>query len=212
MRWWSGLVRQGLTPAGDARHRSGFTRPPIQLAGTDLFGRERRMWVRCNNRRAAVCPSCSDLYARDTWQLVHAGCAGGHHDMPASIAWRPQVFRHVDRPELRPSAQRHGPGVPRPPADRRVPALSARETIVVQPTPEDTDPRVGEPLCGECYDYAGHVLFSWHLPELWRRCTIALRRRLAIDLRSSGDDPGSVRVSFVKVVEMQARVIPPFTP
>ena len=75
-------------------------------------------------------------------------------------------------------------------------------------TYKDTDPRVGEPLCGECYDYAGHVLFSWHLPELWRRCTIALRRRLAIDLRSSGGDPGSVRVSFVEVVEMQARAIP----
>ena len=28
------------------------------------------------------------------------------------------------------------------------------------------DERVGQPLCPECYDYAGHVLFAWHLPEL----------------------------------------------
>jgi hypothetical protein len=186
----------------------GFCAAPIQLAGTDVFGRERRMWVRCNNRRAAVCPSCSDLYARDTWQLVHAGCAGGHHDMPASIAWRPQVFVTLTAPSFGPvhscmgrvCCDHQGIG-----GFRRCPH---GKPLWCSRTHEDTDPRVGEPLCGECYDYAGHVLFSWHLPELWRRFTIALRRRLAVELRSSGGDPGSVRVSFVKVVEMQARAIP----
>ena len=57
----------------------GFCAHPIQLTGTDEIGRDRVVWTRCNNRRAQVCPSCSDLYARDTWQLVHAGTAGGHH-------------------------------------------------------------------------------------------------------------------------------------
>jgi hypothetical protein len=67
---------------------------------------------------------------------------------------------------------------------------------------------MGQPLCGDCYDYTGHVLFTWQLPELWRRFTITLRRRLAATLRAVGADPGTVRVSFVKVVEMQARAIP----
>jgi hypothetical protein len=67
---------------------------------------------------------------------------------------------------------------------------------------------VSQPLCGDCYDYTGHVLFTWHLPELWRRFTIILRRRLAATLRAAGTDPATVRVSFVKVVEMQARAIP----
>ncbi len=70
------------------------------------------------------------------------------------------------------------------------------------------DPIVGQPLCGQCYDYVGHVLFTWHLPELWRRFTIALRRAVAAQLRARGMDRGSVRVSFVKVVELQARAIP----
>ena len=81
---------------------AGFCAAPIQLAGTDRFGRERSVWVRCNNRRASVCASCSDLYARDTWQLVHAGLHGGHHRMPASIAEHPQVFVTLTAPGFGP--------------------------------------------------------------------------------------------------------------
>jgi len=75
---------------------------------------------------------------------------------------------------------------------------------------EATDPVLGEPLCPDCYDYTGHVLFSWHAPELWRRFTIGLRRLVARALRSLGEDPRGVRVSFVKVVELQRRGVPHF--
>src|ERR1700731_880269 len=64
----------------------GFCANPIPLAGLDELGREHRVFTRCNNRRAVACPSCSDLYARDTWQLVHAGLHGGHHDMPITVS------------------------------------------------------------------------------------------------------------------------------
>jgi hypothetical protein len=67
---------------------------------------------------------------------------------------------------------------------------------------------VGQPLCLECYDYRGHVLFTWWAPELWRRFTIAVRRVLRQELRRRGEDPDAVAVSFVKVVELQARAIP----
>lgn len=70
------------------------------------------------------------------------------------------------------------------------------------------DPAVGQPLCRQCYDYLGHVLFTWHLPELWRRFTIALRRAIVTELKAIGVKPDSVRVSFVKVIELQARAIP----
>ena len=70
------------------------------------------------------------------------------------------------------------------------------------------DPIVGQPLCGQCYDYFGHVPFTWHLPELWRRFTIALRRAVAARLRAhAGMDRGS-HEEFVKVVELQARAVP----
>jgi hypothetical protein len=38
---------------------------------------DRMLLIRCGNRRAAVCPSCSYEYAGDMWQLLYAGAAGG---------------------------------------------------------------------------------------------------------------------------------------
>ena len=71
----------------------------------------------------------------------------------------------------------------------------------------EDDRRLGEPLCAECYDYVGHVLWQWHAPELWRRFTIALGRQLA---RNAGVSRRFfarrlARVSYTKVAEFQAR-------
>ena len=72
----------------------------------------------------------------------------------------------------------------------------------------EDDPRLGEPLCGDCYDYPGHVAFNWWAPELWRRFTITLRRVLA---RRFGLTSGALgrrcRLSFVKVAEYQRRAV-----
>ena len=46
----------------------------------------------------------------------------------------------------------------------------------------EDDPELGTPLCADCYDYPGHLAFNWYAPELWRRFTIALRRRIATHL------------------------------
>ncbi|OOK67469.1 putative plasmid replication initiator protein [Mycobacterium kansasii] len=85
----------------------GFCAHPIQLVGADEYRRDRVVWTRCNNRRAHICPSCSDLYARDTWQLVHAGAAGGHHGMPITVADRPQVFLTLTAPATGPFMRPH---------------------------------------------------------------------------------------------------------
>lgn len=192
----------------------GFCAHPIQLTGTDEFGRDRVVWTRCNNRRAQICPSCSDLYARDTWQLVHAGTAGGHHDIPEAVADRPQVFVTLTAPSygpvhttsragdkrLRVCRDHHGTG-----GYRRCPH---GKPLWCSTTHGEDDIHVGQPICADCYDYIGHVLFTWHMPELWRRFTITLRRTLRRELRASGADPDAVRVSFIKVVELQARLVP----
>jgi hypothetical protein len=70
--------------------------------------------------------------------------------------------------------------------------------------PSDFD--VGQPLCIDCYDYTGAVLFNWWAPELWRRFTINVRRSLAglLDVRDT-HLRHVVRVSFAKVAEFQSR-------
>jgi hypothetical protein len=67
---------------------------------------------------------------------------------------------------------------------------------------------VGEPLCLDCYDYVGQVLFTWHAPELWHRFTINLRRQIGRQVRAAGQDATSARLSYVKVVELQRRGVP----
>lgn len=185
----------------------GFCAHPIQLSGADTAGRRHTVWTRCNNRRASVCPSCSDLYARDTWQLVHAGAAGGHHNIPVEVADRPQVFATLTAPSY--GAVHNATGTP---CHTKANMLAGRcqhgKPLHCNMTHHIDDPMVGQPLCQQCYDYVGHVLFTWHLPELWRRFTIALRRAVTTHLKTVGVKPGSVRVSFVKVVELQARAIP----
>jgi hypothetical protein len=54
-RWWSRV------------ENAGYCARPIHLSGVDGFGREHQVLGRCKNRRSAVCPSCSDVYAADTW-------------------------------------------------------------------------------------------------------------------------------------------------
>ena len=68
------------------------------------------------------------------------------------------------------------------------------------------DDRLGEPLCPECYDYAGSVLFNAHAPELWRRFIITLRRTLARQAGLTGKAfAAQVRLSYAKVAEYQRR-------
>lgn len=186
----------------------GYCAHPIQLVGADTAGRQHAVWTRCNNRRATVCPSCADLYARDTWQLVHAGAAGGHHDVPAEVADRPQVFATLTAPGY--GAVHNATGTT---CHARTPRVTTQHCRHGNPLHCNTshavdDPVVGQPLCADCYDYLGHVLFTWHLPELWRRLTIALRRAITAHLKAIGFSTDSVRVSFVKVVELQVRAIP----
>ncbi|CQD11196.1 replication initiator protein [Mycobacterium europaeum] len=205
------MLRRASSPSYESWwHRAesvGFCAQPIQLCGADTGGRRHTVWTRCNNRRATVCPSCSDLYARDTWQLVHAGAAGGHHDVPAEVSTRPQVFATLTAPGY--GTVHNATGTPCHTTPNRSAAHCRHgKPLRCTTTHNIDDPVVGQPLCPQCYDYLGHVLFTWYLPELWRRFTIALRRAVATHMKVVGVKTGSVRVSFVKVVELQARAIP----
>jgi hypothetical protein len=192
---------------------SGFCARPVHLLGVDRDGALLRVLGRCKNRRASVCPSCSQLYGADTWQLIHAGIAGGHHGIPEAVAAHPAVFVTLTAPSFGAVHTIHADATGQ--ARKCHPGSGFHRCRHGRPlwcgaVHDAADVRMGEPLCAQCYDYSGHVLFTWWAPELWRRFTIALRRQVAASVRAAGGDPYLVRVSFVKVVEFQRRAVPHF--
>jgi hypothetical protein len=160
-------------------------------------------WVRCGNRRAQRCESCCREYKGDAWHLLTAGLVGGK-GARETVARHPTTFVTLTPPSFGPV---HGlrQGAPcRARRDRPVCPHGRPLYCLHRHSPEARC--LGEPLCADCYDYVGHVLWQWHAPELWRRFRIALDRRLA---RMAGvrrqDFPNLARVAYTKVVEFQAR-------
>jgi hypothetical protein len=170
-------------------------------------------YVRCGNRRASVCPSCSHEYKGDVWHVLIAGAAGGMKDVPATVATHPLVFATFTAPSFGLVHAAKKPG--RPGSRRCMPRSGDRRQVCPHGRPrwcmavhDRTDPVAGQPLCAECYDYAGHLVWQWWAPELWRRFTIALRRRLAAHLGLTETVARDrVRVQFAKVAEFQRRGI-----
>jgi hypothetical protein len=163
-------------------------------------------YVRCGNRRAAVCPSCSHEYQGDMWHLLYAGTAGGIKDVPESVAGHPLDFVTLTAPSFGGVHTTRGPGRPCHPRGRRPNFCPHGRPEHCPRVHRDDDPDLGAPLCPDCYDYAGQVAFNWWAPELWRRFTITLRRRLADRLGIPRTRLGEhVKVNFAKVAEFQRR-------
>jgi hypothetical protein len=160
-------------------------------------------YVRCGNRRASVCPSCSREYKGDAWHLLVCGLAGGK-GVPASVAGLPSTFATLTAPSFGAVHGLRQKGPCRARRDR--PVCAHGRAIWCNRRHRPGDPQLGQPLCWECYDYCGHVLWQWHAPELWRRFTIALQRRLASVARVSVKVfRERCRIAYSKVVEFQAR-------
>jgi hypothetical protein len=204
--------------------RCGHCSRPVRLRGRiehrDESGRrvaysteaepDRVLLVRCGNRRVAACPSCSYEYAGDMWQLLYAGAAGGRKGVPESIRSHPLVFATLTAPGFGPvhttrTDRSGGPARCRPAHGTPRLCQHGRPTWCTTIHSEN-DPRLGQPICPDCYDYPAHIAFNWHAPELWRRFTIALRRTLAHQAGLTAAEFGRrCRVSFVKVAEFQRR-------
>ncbi len=163
--------------------------------------------VPCKTRRASRCLPCAEVYRADTYQLIRAGLTGGK-GVPDSVTSHPTVFVTLTAPSFGSVHARRERGdhvlTCRPrraggtcPHGR---ALACNE----RHTPADS--RLGEPLCPDCYDYTGSVLFNAYAPELWRRFTIALRRTLARQAGMTNKAlAAQLRVSYAKVAEYQRR-------
>ncbi|MER7924140.1 replication initiator [Streptomyces sp. NPDC096057] len=160
-----------------------------------------RLLVRCRNRRATICAPCSRLHAGDTYHLIRAGLLGGKN-IPATIRNRPRLFITLTAPSFGP-VHRAG-DLCRP---RRDGGTCEHGHLLGCGTVHTPDaPAVGQPLCADCYDYPGHVLWHAHASKLWDRFVIDVRRRLASSaglVQSRFAD--HARLSFARVAEYQKR-------
>jgi hypothetical protein len=204
---------------------TGYCHHPIRLAGKveaidRATGEARTMYdtgaepggvllTACGNRREAVCPPCSDTYKRDARQLVRAGLAGGK-GIPETITGHPCVFATLTAPSFGPVHARRKRGKTILPCRPRRDAAQRRcphgRDISCAVRHHENDPRLGQALCVDCYNYDAAVMFNHMASELWRRFTINLPRQLAaltgVTQRWLHD---AVAVRYVKVAEYQAR-------
>jgi hypothetical protein len=221
-----GLVERAARPDFDRLQgqlrSSGYCACPVRLKGTietcDGHGR-RRVWSTdtepdgvlrkaCGNRREAVCPPCAERYRQDAYHLIAAGLRGGK-GVPDSVAAHPALFVTLTAPSFGPVHTRalgSNGNVRRCRPRRDAPVCAHGVRLSCGVVHDDDDPRLGEPLCPDCFDHPAAVVWNNALSELWRRTTIYLPRVLA---RLTGMTQRRlrelVRVAYVKVAEYQRR-------
>ena len=97
-------------------------------------------YIRCGNRRASVCPSCSREYKGDVWHVLMAGAAGGIKGCPqhcgrTSVGVR-QLHRTILRTRSRREEARPARHPPLPPPHRQpASAVPARPAALVHDHP-----------------------------------------------------------------------------
>ncbi|MHB1988131.1 MAG: replication initiator [Acidimicrobiales bacterium] len=195
-----------LSKLADRIERAGGCERPIRLqasgAGSPSAGEpDGVLLVACKSRREFRCRPCAITYRGDAREIVRSGIEGGK-GVPESVSSHPSIFLTLTAPGFgavhRATGNRCHLGPPgRCPHGRATHCLSVHE---------EKDELVGSPLCPHCYDYEGAVLFNGAVGELWRRVTIYAKRHLAYLLhRSEKELDGEVRLSYVKVAELQRR-------
>ncbi len=163
--------------------------------------------IACKTRRASRCPPCAEVYRADTYQLIRAGLTGGK-GVPETVASHPCVFTTLTAPSFGPvHIHREKDGRPQPCRPRRrSPTCPHGRPMSCAAKHSRDDARLGEPLCPDCYDYTGAVLFNACAPELWRRFAITVRRAIARQTGLTNKAVAAqVRMSYAKVAEYQRR-------
>lgn len=201
-RWMAGAARVGFCSnpvrlVGASATMDGGTGEVLREYSTSLQP-DGLTYVRCGNRRARRCESCSHEYKGDTWHMIMAGAAGGMKGVPEGVSEHPMVFLTLTAPSF---GAVHSPAG----SSRRGKCAHGIDRGCRCEHAEG-DAVLGDPMCAECYDYAGHIVWQFFAPELWRRFTILLRRHLARELgltqRAAAE---RVRLQFAKVAEFQRR-------
>lgn len=221
------LLSRAADPAAferwlDIARSTGWYEHPVRLAGTThqidsgtgeivssytTAGEpDGHLLKACGTRRATICEPCSARYRADAWHLIAAGLRGGK-GVPEVVATHPTLFVTLTAPSFGPvHSRRESDGSAQQCHPRRTPRCRHGRRTDCRQTHQPNDECLGEPLCSDCFDYAGAVLWNAHATELWRRTTIRIRRELAkaIGIGSSHFSEHA-HVAYAKVVEYQDR-------
>jgi hypothetical protein len=182
----------------------------------------------CGNRRVTVCPAPRPTAATPT-TCSAPGSSAARASLPP---WppTPPFFVTLTAPSFGPVHSRpvrqhtctdrsRCSCRPQPCHARRNPGRcphGRHDTCFTRHRPHD--PRLGQPICPDCYDYPAHVVWNNQAGELWRRTKQAIERRLGQLARRRGIPPirvpcgdgryrlaDPVRVAHGKAAEYQAR-------
>jgi hypothetical protein len=157
----------------------------------------------CRNRRETRCPACASVYKADARHLVRAGLEGGKGVDP-SVASHPAVLLTLTAPSF---GRVHTERSETPCHPDGANARCEQGNAVACLNSHHLDDEVlGTPICAECYRYEDAVLQNALTPELWRRTSIYIARKLADQLGiTQAVAKERYRVSFVRVAELQRR-------
>ncbi|MGI5205971.1 replication initiator [Spirillospora sp. CA-108201] len=161
----------------------------------------------CGNRRASRCAACAEVYRDDTYHLIISGLTGGK-GVPEEVSEHPRVFLTLTAPSFGAvHAHREKGGKPQPCRPRRDdPVCAHGRPEGCRARHQADDPQAGQPICVDCYDYAGSVLWNAHAPELWRRFTLTVPRLITAELGITHKAlREQARVSYARVIEYQRR-------
>ncbi len=149
--------------------------------------------TRCGNRRRVACPSCSALYAGDSRHIVIEGLRSARAQVVIFFTATAPSHGAVHRSSADPCPTAEG-------------ACHHQARRSCETTHDPASAIVGTAVCSSCYRYRDAVRWNASAPDLWRRTTIGFRRSLAaVRGLPQAESNASVRLSFVKVAEFQAR-------
>jgi len=202
--------------------QAGYCSHPVRLAGRTIHvdpvsGEARTVFdtngepdgsliKACGTRRESRCPSCAAIYRSDAWQLIAAGLRGGK-GVPEDLATHPIVFATLTAPSFGAvhSRDRGGKGAPCHPHSSPTACPHGRSDACSVVHDQD-DQQLGTPLCWECFDYEGLIIWNALASSLWSRTTTYLRRAVA---RSTVLDELELNrrpsIAYARIIEYQRR-------
>ena len=200
------LIRE-VELAGNCSNPIRITGEMVNLATGEVGVNS--LHISCKDRRTVICPSCSYTYKADAWILVSTGLLGGK-GTPEEVRTHPRLFVTLTAPSFGAvhtiTSRGSCVGRARSALRENGPTCRHGRSRTCRDRHLNDSPELGRPLCVECFDYEGAVLWNAHASKLWNNTVQTIRRTLA-EVGGLGQQNLKLvaQVHYLKVAEMQRR-------